>query len=41
VSKYIPDDAVRTLEIKGVNDINDIRKGLEVLGKASLISKHR
>jgi FMN phosphatase YigB (HAD superfamily)/sugar phosphate isomerase/epimerase len=37
ISKYIPNNAVRTLEIKGVNDINDIHSGLEVLGKASLI----
>ena len=41
ISKYIPNDAVRTLEIKGVNDINDIRNGLEVLGKASLINKYQ
>ena len=41
ISKYIPKDAVRTLEIKGVNDINDIRNGLEVLGKASLINKYQ
>jgi FMN phosphatase YigB (HAD superfamily)/sugar phosphate isomerase/epimerase len=37
ISKYIPNNAVRTLEIKGINDINDIHSGLEVLGKASLI----
>lgn len=38
ISKFIPKDAVRTLEIKGVNDINDIRTGLEVLSKASIIN---
>jgi sugar phosphate isomerase/epimerase len=38
ISKFIPKDAVRTLEIKGVNDINDIRTGLEVLRKASIIN---
>jgi putative hydrolase of the HAD superfamily len=39
IAKYIPNDAVRTLEIKGVNDISDIRSGLEVLSKVSLITK--
>jgi HAD superfamily hydrolase (TIGR01549 family) len=39
ISKYIPNDAVRTLEIKGINNMIDIRNGLEVLGKASLINK--
>ncbi len=38
VAKYIPSNAIRTLEVRGSNSEEDIRKGLILLNKAGILT---
>jgi sugar phosphate isomerase/epimerase len=37
--KYIPDDAQRTLEVHGINTLEDLSAGLDMLGEIGLIHR--